>query len=79
MTPEEIEFKAKVVQNILKNNAEKALELLAIHHDVNTPRLEVGLPKGHVSAAGCYVSGTRTIYTKDSDGLSNPFIILHEF
>ena len=79
MNIKDIEFKAKVVQQILNNDASKALEFLAEYYDVNTPRLEVGLPKGHVGVAGCYVPGRRTIYTKDSDGLSNPFLILHEF
>ena len=73
------EFKAKVVQHILANDAGRALELLAEHYDTITPRLEVGLPKGHAGAVGCYEPRKRTIYTRDSDGLSNPFLIIHEF
>jgi hypothetical protein len=76
---EDIKFKAKVVQHILSNDADKALEYLADHYDVSTPRLEVGLPKGHAGVAGCYVSDRKTIYTKDSEGLSNPFLVIHEF
>ncbi len=68
-----------VVRRILANEASDALQLLAEHYDAEVPRLEVGLPKGQAGVAGCYLPGRKTIYVKDSDGLSNPFLILHEF
>ena len=79
MNLEDIEFKAKVVQCILLNDASKALEFLAEYYDVNIPKLEIGLPKRRTRVAGCYDPVRKTIYVKDRDGLSNPYLILHEF
>jgi hypothetical protein len=76
---EETAFKARVVALILDHKAEEALELLADHYNDIAPKLEVGLPRGHAGVAGCYVSGRRTIYTRDGEGLSDPFLIIHEF
>lgn len=79
MNVEDVEFKAKIVQSILSNDAGKALDSLGEYYDISAPKLKVGLPKGHISVAGCYVPMKRTIFTKNSEGLSNPFLILHEF
>lgn len=76
---EETAFKAKVVALILDHRAEEALELLADHYNDVAPKLEVGLPRGFAGVAGCYVSNRRTIYTRDGEGLSDPFLIIHEF
>ena len=68
-----------MVQLILDHRAEEALELLADHYNDVAPRLEVGLPPGHTGVAGCYLPSRKTIYTRDGEGLSNPFLIIHEF
>jgi hypothetical protein len=72
-------FKTKIVQLILSNDAEMALRSLAEHYDVDVPSLRVGLIRGHVKVAGCYVVKNKTIYVASSDGLVDPFLILHEF
>jgi hypothetical protein len=72
-------FKTKIVQLILSNDAEMALRSLAEHYDVDVPSLSVGIPKGHAKVAGCYVVKNKTIYVASSDGLVEPFLILHEF
>ena len=72
-------FKTEIVQLILSNDAEMALRSLAEHFDVDIPRLRVGLLKGHAKVAGCYVAKNKTIYVASSDGLVDPFLILHEF
>jgi hypothetical protein len=72
-------FKAGVVHLILTHDAEKALSSLAEHYGVDTPSLRVGLPKGHANVSGCYVIEKETIYVANSDGLADPFLILHEF
>ena len=73
-------FKPLIVWLILNGQAEKALELLAKNCKVNTPRLKVGLPKGHrAKAFGCYTSKDATISVLNSDVVANPFVILHEF
>jgi len=72
-------FKAGVVHLILSHDAEEALRSLAEHYDVDIPSLRVGLPKGRVNVSGCYVVEKETIYVASSDGLADPFLILHEF
>jgi hypothetical protein len=73
-------FKPLIVWLILNGQAEKALELLAKNYKVNTPKLKVGLPKGHrAKAFGCYTSKDATISVLNSDVIANPFVILHEF
>jgi hypothetical protein len=72
-------FKAEVVHLILTNDAEKALMSLAEQYSIDTPSLRVGLPKGHAKVSGCYLVKNETIYVASSDGLMNPFLILHEF
>ena len=73
-------FKPLIVWLILNGQAEKALNLLAENYKVATPKLKVGLPKGHkVKAFGCYTPKDATISVLNSDVIGNPFVILHEF
>jgi len=74
------ELKLRVVWLILNGNPEEALALLAEDYRVATPKLKVGLPKGHTGTAhGCYTPRNETISVSNSDTLHNPFVILHEF
>lgn len=73
-------FKPLIVWLILNGKAEEALAHLAKNYKVAIPKLRVGLPKGHkIKAFGCYTSKDQTISILNSDILSNPFVILHEF
>jgi len=73
-------FKSQVVALILSGKTEEALELLAGKYQVAVPTLTVGLPKKHKTVAyGCYTASTKTISVLNSDIISNPFVILHEF
>ena len=73
-------FKAAIVSLILNGKTEEALTLLSKKYNVNTPKLKVGLPKGHkVKACGCYSSQNETISVLNSDVIVNPFVIIHEF
>ena len=73
-------FKAAIVSLILNGKTEEALTLLSKNYKVNTPKLKVGLPKGHkVKACGCYSSQKETISVLNSDVIVNPFVIIHEF
>ena len=74
------DFKPLIVWLVLNGQAEKALELLAKNYRVSTPKLKVGLPKGHrAKAFGCYTPKDATISLLNSDVVRNPFVILHEF
>jgi hypothetical protein len=74
------DYKAKTVWLILNGKTEEALELLAKNYDVTVPNLKVGLPKKHkVTAWGCYTTNNQTITVLNSDVISNPFVIIHEF
>jgi Zn-dependent peptidase ImmA (M78 family) len=81
MSPEETSLsKPYVVWLIIDKQAEEALALLAKHYGVNVPNLKVGLPKGRKkTAVGVYTPKNETISVFNSDTLSNPFVILHEF
>ncbi len=73
-------FKPSIVWLILNKQTEEALALLAKNYSVNTPKLKIGLPKGHHrNAYGVYSSKNETISVLDSNILGNPFVILHEF
>lgn len=73
-------FKAYIVYLILNRQTEEALELLAKHYNVETPKLVIGLPKGHKTHVyGTYSPKNQTISLLNSDALGNPFVILHEF
>jgi Zn-dependent peptidase ImmA (M78 family) len=74
------QFKPWVVRLILDGKAEEALDLLAQNYGVAVPKLKVGLPKKHkVTAYGCYTAKDQTISLQNSDAVTNPFVILHEF
>ncbi len=77
-TDEEL-FKARIVQLILKKEANAALEALSEHYRVTVPGLKIGMPKRVVGKAGCYVSGTKMIHVAIMERLYDPFVILHEF
>ena len=73
-------FEALVVRLILDGKTEEALEKLAEHFNVGTPRIKVGLPKGNRSKIkGCYITKNQTIYVLNGEVLKDPFTILHEF
>ena len=74
------DFESLIVSLIIEGQAEKALELLAKKHNVSTPKIKVGLPKGHkTKALGCYTTKDATISVLNSEAMVNPFVILHEF
>jgi hypothetical protein len=79
MHSDEDSFKAKIVQLILRNEAEIALESLSQHYQVDTPHLKVGMPKKTGKKAGCYVPNTKTIHVASQERLADPFVIIHEF
>ena len=73
-------FKPLIVSLILNQKTEEALKILAKKYNVTTPKLKVGLPKGHKkNTLGCYISKNATITVYNSDLLFNPHVILHEF
>jgi hypothetical protein len=73
-------LKPTVVLLILNGQTEEALTLLSKNYKIKTPTLKVGLPKGRKTTAyGCYSPKTETIRVLNSEMLSNPFVILHEF
>jgi hypothetical protein len=73
-------FKPYIVWLILSGSTEEALTLLSKNYNVNIPKLKVGLPKGHkVKAYGCYTPQNETITVLNSDIITNPFVIIHEF
>jgi len=73
-------FKPVIVWLILNGRAEEALALLAKNYSVDLPKLRVGLPKGHkIKAYGCYSAKNEIICVQNSDVLTNPFVIIHEF
>ncbi|MCW3982816.1 MAG: hypothetical protein NWE96_02340 [Candidatus Bathyarchaeota archaeon] len=76
----QIDFKAYVVALILSGKTEAALALLAKEYCVSVPSFKVGLPKKHkIKAYGCYTAKTQTISVQNSDIVTNPFVVLHEF
>lgn len=81
MSPEEKFFsKPFIVWLILNHRTEDALSLLAEQYKVTIPRIKVGLPKRHKrNVLACYQSRNVTISVFNSDILSNPFVVLHEF
>jgi len=72
-------FKAKVVNLILSEDTEEALEMLVQYYKVAKLNLRVGMPKGYSKKPACYVAKTRTIYVSEGEVLRNPRVILHEF
>jgi len=78
-TVREESFRASVVALILEGRPEEALKILSDYFKVETPRLEVGMPKRHTGMAGCYLASKATIYVAGRERLFDPRIILHEF
>lgn len=73
-------FKPYIVWLIANGKTEDALELLSKKYAVSVPKLKVGLPKRHrIKAVGCYTNKNQTISVLNSDVLTNPFVVLHEF
>jgi Zn-dependent peptidase ImmA (M78 family) len=73
-------FKPLIVWLILNGKTENALELLAKNYNVTVPSLKVGLPKKHKTKAyGTYTAKNQTISVLNSDVLTNPFVVIHEF
>ncbi|HIJ08380.1 TPA: hypothetical protein HA274_03425 [Candidatus Bathyarchaeota archaeon] len=80
MFHEDVLDKPAVVQLILSQKTEEALDTLAKQYKVSVPNLKVGLPKGHKKKVlACYTPKNQTIFLSSSDVLGNPFVILHEF
>jgi hypothetical protein len=79
MTDNDLQFKAKIVQLILKKETDEAIKILSDHYKIEAPYLKVGMPKKSGKSAGCYVSKTKTIHVANRDKLTDPFVILHEF
>jgi len=68
-----------IVALILEGRPEEALKVLSDYYKVETPRLEVGMPKRHSGRAGCYLPSKATIYVAGRERLFDPRIVLHEF
>jgi hypothetical protein len=76
----ETRFKAYIVWLMLNGETEKALEKLAEHYEVETPKLKVGLPKRYKTRTlGTYTTRHQTISVLNSDMLKQPLVIIHEF
>jgi len=71
--------RASVVALILEGRPEEALKILSGYFKVETPRIEVGMPKRHTGRAGCYLASKATICVADRERLFDPRVILHEF
>ena len=76
---DDLKFKALIVHLILNSKVEEALRLLSEHYKISIPKIKIGMPKGHVKNAACYVGKTKTIYFSRREALNNPLIVLHEF
>ena len=75
----ESKFKALIVHLILNEKVEKAIKLLSKHYEVPTPKLKIGMPKGHIRNAACYIQKTKTIHFSKRETFQNPHVVLHEF
>ncbi len=72
-------FRAEIVRRILDGGAEDALQLLAKHFTVSVPKLRIGTVKGRRQVLGCYVQREACIYLSNSNYMTDPFVVLHEF
>ncbi len=68
-----------IVTLILEGRPEEALKILSDYYKVETPRLEVGMPKRHSGRAGCYLASNATIHVAGRERQFDPRIVLHEF
>ena len=73
------EFRAKIVHLIIDGRPEHALRLLAKYYGISEPTLRVGTVKRYRKVLGCYVEKESRIYLSNSNFMTNPFVILHEF
>ncbi len=71
-------FKASIVHLILSKKPE-ALKWLSKYYNVETPKVKIGMPKGHMKNRGCYITGKKTMCFSNGDAFYNPYIVLHEF
>jgi len=78
-TVREESVRASVVALILEGRPEEALKILSDYFNVETPRIQVGMPKRHKGRVGCYLASKETIYVAGRERLFDPQIILHEF
>ena len=77
---EDLDFKYRVVEEILSKRPEQAIRMLSEKYNVKPPNLYVGVVKGRsTTALGVYIPKKRAIYVRNSDILFNPFVIIHEF
>ncbi len=77
---EDLDFKYRVVEEILSKRPEQAIRMLSEKYNVKPPNLHVGVVKGRsTTALGVYIPKKRAIYVRNSDVLFNPFVIIHEF
>ena len=77
---EDLDFKYRVVEEILSKRPEQAIRMLSEKYNVKPPNLYVGVVKGRsTTALGVYIPKKRAIYVRNSDVLFNPFVIIHEF
>jgi hypothetical protein len=73
-------LKPTIVHLILNMQTEEAIEMLAKNYGLATPKLKIGLPKGHKkNIYGTYTAKDQTISLLNSDLIGNPFVVLHEF
>ena len=72
-------FRIAMVKLILGGQTEDALRSLSKHYGVEAPDLRVGTVKRHRNVLACYVHKEKRIYVSESNLLTNPFVILHEF
>ncbi len=72
-------FRARIVHLIVDGRPEHALQLLAEYYGVSEPTLRVGTVKRHRKVLACYVEKESRIYLSNSNFMTNPFVILHEF
>jgi len=73
-------MRAKIVNLILNNKTEEALEELSNYYLLDTPQIVVGTIKGkRRTVSAVYVQKERKIYAINSDILHNPFVVLHEY
>jgi hypothetical protein len=71
--------KARIVSLILSGRTEEALQLLSSIFNVEVPAVRVGHFKGHKKVLAVYVAKKKSILVASSDGMWNPFVIIHEF
>lgn len=72
-------FRAGIVYLILSKKPEEAIKELSEYYNVEAPKVQIGMPKGHMKSRGCYVTRKNTIYFSSRDAFYSPYVVLHEF